>query len=212
MRNLTAMAALMALGFAGSAGAQEVVYWSAPPVADHGAYSYFPMGTPLRLTTRTELSTRNNRPGERFDLVVSEPLVYRGQVVVPAGAPAVGEVMRIERNGAAGKRGEMAVRLLYAQTPSGPVQLWGRTERAGNNQKMLAIGGAAVVAWPMIFIHGTSARLPADTVITAYLANDLRFPVMADARAAGGYGGRVLAAAQPLPIRFDPAAFSGVRQ
>ena len=212
MRKITAVATLMALGLAGSAGAQEVIHWNAPPVADHGVYSYFPMGTPLRLMTRTELSTRNNRPGERFDLVVAEPLVHRGQVVVPAGSPAVGEVMRVERNGAAGKRGELAVRLLYAQTPSGPVQLWGRTERAGTNQKVLAIGGAAVVAWPMIFIHGTSARLPADTVITAYLAQDLRFPVMADAAIDTDGGGRVLADVRPLPARFDPAAFSGVRQ
>lgn len=211
MRHVMMTAMAMALGFGGAAGAQEVVHWSAPATADHGTYSYFPMGTPLRLTTRTELSTRNNRPGERFFLQLAEPLVYRGQVIVPAGSPAVGEVVRIERNGAAGKRGEMAVRLLYAQTPSGPVPLWGKAERAGNSQKTLAIGGAAVVAWPMIFIHGTSARLPADSTVMAYLAEDLRFPVASRTAFVPTGSDRLVAAGRPLPSSFDPAAFSGVR-
>lgn len=210
MRTMMMAAALVA-GASGAAQAQEAVYWSAPPQADHGRYSYFPMGTPLRLATRTELSTRNDRAGQRFDLVVAEPLVYRDQVVVPAGARAVGEVMRVERNGAAGKRGELAVRLLYVQTPSGPIQLSGRVERAGNSQAVLAIGGAAVVAWPMIFIHGTSARLPADTILTGYLGEDLRFPVAAEPRALAGGGGAQVAAVRPLPAQFDPAAFAGVR-
>lgn len=208
-----AAVAVATFGSGGAASAQEVVRWSVPPAADHGRYAYFPMGTPLALSTRVELSTRNNRAGDRFALEVSEPLTYRGQVVVPAGAPAVGEVMRIERSGAVGKRGEMAVRLLYVQTPSGPIRLSGKAERAGFSQAALAIGGAAVIFWPMIFIHGTSARLPAGTAVTAYLADDLRFPVAAapyDSAASIG-GGAQVALAQPLPARFDPSAFSGVR-
>ncbi len=205
------MAAAMAAGIGGSVQAQEVVHWDAPPRADHGQYSYFPMGTPLRLSTRTELSTRSNRAGDRFYLTVTDPLMYRGQVVVPAGSLAVGEIMRVERSAAAGKRGEMAVNLLYVQTPSGPVRLTGRTERKGTGQEVLAIGGATFVAWPMIFIHGTSARLPAYTVVTAYLADDLRFPVAAESRAVAYGGGDALAAVRPLPARFDPSAFSGAR-
>ena len=212
MRAMMMMAGAMAIGAAGSATAQDVVQWSAPPAAAHGQYSYFPMGTPLRLTTRTDLSSRDNRVGDRFSLEVAEPLVYRGQVVVPAGSPAVGEVMRIERNGAAGKRGRMAVRLLSVQTPSGPIRLSGKAERAGTGQGLLAIGGAAVIAWPMIFIHGTSARLPADSWVTAYLADDLRFPVAAETVRSAAYGGdRTLVAVAPLPARFDPSGFGGAR-
>lgn len=199
-----------AIGLAGTAQAQEVVHWSAPPAAVHGDYSYFPMGTPLRLATRTELSSRDNHAGDRFYLEVAEPLVYRGQVVVPVGSLAVGEVMRAEHNGSLGKRGEMAVRLLYVQTPSGPVRLSGRTDRAGKGQRLLAIGGAAVIAWPMIFIHGTSARLPAETAVTAFLADDLRFPVAgASQPMALATDASTMPAARMLPARFDPAAFGG---
>lgn len=195
------MAAVAALGFGGAASAQEVVHWAAPTAAT-GSYSYFPMGTPLRLMTRTELSTKDNRSGDRFYLEVAEPLVYRGQVVVPAGSLAVGEVTRAERNGYFGKRGDMAVHLLYVQTPSGPVRLSGKADRAGKDQRVLAIGGAAFVSWPMMFIHGTSARLPADSVITAYLADDLHFALSPETAR--------LASIEPthvLPARFDPSVF-----
>jgi hypothetical protein len=203
---MMAAAAIAAVaGGAVQAQAQDVVHWDAPSTPVGGQYTYFPSGTPLRLATRTELSTRENHAGDRVYLQVAEPLVYRGQTVVPVGAMAVGEVIRVERSAAAGKRGEMAVRLLYVQTPVGPVRLSGRIDRAGNNQQVLAIGGATFVAWPMIFIHGTSARLPADSPVLAYLADDLRFALAAPTTLAANDGVRV------LPEQFDAAAFGGVR-
>ena len=169
-----------ALVVATGAQAQDVVQWAAP-APQSGQYTYFPMGTPLQLTTRTVLTTKDNHAGDRFYLEVAEPLVYRGQVVVPAGAVAVGEVMQADRSAALGRKGQLAVRLLYVQTPSGPVRLSGRLARNGIDQGVLAIGGGAVIAWPMFFIHGTSGRLAADSNVTAYLADDLRFAVSADA-------------------------------
>ena len=193
-----------------SASAQEVVQWSAPAPTS-GAMSYFPMGTALQLTTRTELTTKDNHAGDRFYLEVAEPLIYRGQVVVPAGSIAVGEVMRAERNGHFGKRGELAIRLNYVQTPSGPVRLSGRMERKGSDQGLLAIGGGAIVAWPMLFIHGTSGRLPAETAVTAYLADDLRFAVQRPVEAAAVDPDAGRTGPRPLPARFDPAVFSANR-
>ncbi|WP_010162081.1 MULTISPECIES: hypothetical protein [unclassified Sphingomonas] len=198
----------LALSMPVAAGAQEVVQWSAP-AAMTGQTAFFPLGTALHLTTRTELNTKERHAGDRFYLEVAEPLVYRGQVVIPAGAVAVGEVMRAERNGHFGKRGTIDVRLSYVQTPSGPVRISGRTSRNGTGQGLLSIGGALVVSWPMMFIHGTSGRLPADTPITAYLADDLRFTVQSD-------GGQAVAALpdspgqmqRALPARFDPSVFS----
>lgn len=186
-----------------AASAQTVVNWSAPKPGAGGQFVSFPMGTELQLTTRTELNTKQNHPGDRFYLEVAEPLVYRGQVVVPVGAVAVGEVMRSERNGHFGKKGKLDVRILYVQTPSGPVRLSGRSSREGTGQGVLSIAGAIIVSWPMIFIHGTSGRLPADTPVTAYLADELLFEARHDA-------GAVTAAAQPdgptrLSVAFNPA-------
>lgn len=191
------------------AAAQEIVQWAAP-IASTGRTAAFPMGTPLLLTTRTELNTKQNHAGERFYLEVARPIAYRGQVVIPAGALAVGEVMRAERNGIFGKRGEIAIRLNYIQTPSGPVRLSGRMARNGLGQELLSIGGALVVSWPMMFIHGTSGRVPADTPVTAYLADDLRFTLQPGTEQADTAASDPLAAGQRvLPARFDPSAFSG---
>ncbi len=205
------MKALLLMGMAvgpSVAQAQEVIHWSAPASATD-QYAYFPMGTELRLTTRTELNTKVNHPGDRFYLEVAEPLIYRGQVVVPVGAVAVGEVMRAERNGYFGKKGQLEVRLLYVQTPSGPVRLAGRKAESGTGQAILAIGGAAFVAWPMLFIHGTSGKLPADTIVTASLADDLRFLLQDSVlpTAAIAVPNTYARASSRLPARFDPSVF-----
>jgi hypothetical protein len=171
------------------------------------------MGTALQLTTRTELNTKDNHAGDRFYLEVAEPLMYRGQVVVPVGSIAVGEVMRAERNGHFGKRGQLDIRLDYVETPSGPIRLSGRVARKGSGQGLLAIGGGAIIAWPMLFIHGTSGKLPADTAVTAYLADELAFNLQATAQQAAAAvvpdAGRQVGT---LPARFDPSVFSSARQ
>lgn len=187
------------------ATAQYSVQWAAPASTQAGAVAYFPMGMPLQLTTRTELNTKEVHSGDRFYLEVAEPLVYHGQVVVPVGSIAVGEVMRSERNGHFGKRGQLDVRLDYVETPNGPVRLSGRSGRQGTGQGVLAIGGALFVSWPMLFIHGTSGRMPADTPITAYLADDLRFSVRSDTTQAAQAAPDAVRA---LPARFDPSVFS----
>lgn len=201
-------AAVLAAMTIAQAQAQQVIQWAAP-AAQTGQYAYFPMGTSLQLTTRTELNTKSSRAGDRFYLEVVEPLVYRGQVVVPVGSTAVGEVMRAERNGVFGKKGQLEVRLLYVQTPSGPVRLSGRVARSGKGQGVLAIGGGVILAWPLLFVHGTSGKLTADTPMTAYLAEELRFAVQQ-----GAQRGASVAPDRPakaLPASFDPSVFAANR-
>ncbi|MEG3178280.1 hypothetical protein U1872_18715 [Sphingomonas sp. RB3P16] len=212
MTKLTLWASLaLTAGIPSIAAAQYSVQWAAPAPAT-GVSAYFPMGMPLQLTTRTELNTKQSNPGDRFYLEVAEPLVYRGQVVVPVGSIAVGEVMRAERNGHFGKRGQIEVRLNYVQTPEGPIRLSGRSSRHGMDQGLLSIGGALLVSWPMVFIHGTSGRLPADTAITAYLADDLHFSVRATApQVAQAVNAGAPRAPRALPARFDPSVFSANR-
>ena len=193
------------------AAAQYSVHWAAP-VAATGPSAYFPIGMPLQLKTRNELNTKDVHSGDRFYLEVAEALIYRGQVVVPVGSIAVGEVMRSERSGNFGKRGELEVRLDYVETPSGPVRISGRSARQGLDQGVLAIGGALFVSWPMMFIHGTSGRLPADSPITAYLADDLHFGVQPGSAQAARAGTEAPPQGpRALPARFDPSVFSANR-
>ncbi|HXH14716.1 MAG TPA: hypothetical protein VNJ10_01120 [Sphingomonas sp.] len=187
MKTLTlpGMAARLAAGVAlgalptMAAEAQSFVYWPAPVAAGPSVapMSYFPMGTALTLRSRTQVSTKDNISGDRLYLEVAESLSYRGQVVVPAGSVAVAEVASVQRNGHFGKKGKLEIRLLYVETPNGPVRLSGQANDEGTSGTITSVA-TILLASPLGFlVHGTSAQLPPGTVVRAYLAEDLRFPV-----------------------------------
>lgn len=199
-RPITALA-LVCTMLAGTAQAQT--YTSAPPRAGTSAALYFPAGTPMALTTRTELTTKEARSGDRFYLEVAEPLRYHNQVVIPAGAVAVGEVVRSQRNGHLGKKGKIDVRLLYVDTPNGAVRLSGTAADEGKSGTVASVATIAFVSILGGFlIHGTSARLPAGTVVKAYLADELRFTPRPDTQ-----GEFALGASQAVPDRYETLAF-----
>ena len=115
------------------------------------------------------------RPGDRVSFEVAENLTYRNQVVVPVGSPAFGEVIRSERNGMLGKSGQIEIRLLYAETPYGPVRLGGGTGAKGKDATVWSVAGAIFVAWPFIFVHGTSGYVRAGSMVPGHLEEPLTF-------------------------------------
>jgi hypothetical protein len=166
----------------------DTIYWPAMAATANARekVAYFPMGTALKLTTRTQLSTKDNHPGDRFYLEVAEALSYHGQTILPVGSVAVGEVVRADRNGHMGKKGKLDVRLLYIETPYGQVHLSGRSNKEGKSGTLVAVGGVLFVSTLFYFVHGTSGTIAADTPVTAYLAEDLRFPDRAPAMQQAG--------------------------
>ena len=177
-RALKTAAALAAFMVSGAAEAQSVFHWPAPeaqPVGEAKRY-YLPMGTPLMLKTRTQVSTKHNKPGDRVYLEVAESVSFRGQIIIPIGAPVVGEVARFQRNGHVGKKGKIEIRLLYAETPNGPVRLTGSSRDEGTSGTALSVGTMVLLS-PLggFLIHGTSAKIDAGTTVEAYLAEPLRF-------------------------------------
>lgn len=166
----------------GSAQAQEAVYWPATiSSSEAGVKTYFPLGTAIALRTRTEVNTKQSKPGDRVYLEVAEGLYYRGQVVVPVGAPALGEVVRSERNGHFGKKGKIEIRLIQVQTPYGPVRLSGGTAVEGRGASLLSIGGAvATLGLAPLLIHGTSGYISHGTPVNGYLADTLIFTARPD--------------------------------
>jgi hypothetical protein len=164
--------------------AQDTFYWpaQAPTTASTRMLS-LPMGTPVMLETRTQISTKDNRPGTRIYLRVAENVMYGNQIVIPAGAPAVGEVTQSDQNGHWGKKGKLAINLLYVQTPSGPVQIGGEAYKNGKSGAALSITTFALVSVLGLFIHGTSAVIPHGTPVQAYLAQPVIFAVQQTAQA-----------------------------
>lgn len=177
MRNWGTIPALAVLLASGAAHAESTYYWPAPESASEaGAQKFFlPPGTPLMLRTLTEINTKDNKAGDRIYLEVAESVTFRGQVVIPLGAPVIGEVMQVQRNGHFGKKGKLEVRLIRVETPSGPVRLNGSAYDEGKSGTLASAATIAFVSGLGFLIHGTSGYLEPGTVVQAHLAEPLRF-------------------------------------
>ena len=180
MRSFT-FAALAAVLGTSAAQAQETIYWQPlPPASERAPRYYVPTGTPLVLSTRTQVSTKDNKSGDQIYLDVMESVIFRGQVVIPAGSVAVGEIARAERNGHFGQKGKIDIRLSYVQTPWGPVKLQGSQYSEGKSGTAASVATIAFVSVLGFLIHGTSAKIPYGTKVQAYLAEPLAFTASPD--------------------------------
>lgn len=177
MKKWIPAAAAFTLILPNAAHSQDTFHWPAPETAqtDGGRRFYLEAGTPIQLKTRTEISTRNNKPGDRVYLEVAEPVSFKGQTVIPIGAPVFAEVSRLQKNGHFGRKGKLEVRLLYVQTPSGPVRLDGSAYDEGVSGAVLSIGTFVLISPLGFLFRGTSGVIPPGTSIPARLANELRF-------------------------------------
>lgn len=176
MSKWMAMGAAIALTITGAAQAQMTFHWPAPQADQgEGVQYYLPMGTPVMLRTLTQISTKDNKPGDRVYLEVAENISFRGQVVVPIGSPVIAEVSRLQRNGHFGKKGKLEIRLIRLQTPSGPVRLAGTSYDEGKSGTALSVG-TMLLASPLGFlIHGTSGQIDPGTPVKAALGDELKF-------------------------------------
>lgn len=200
MNRTTAMLVAASCLMGGTASAQSFNYWPAAPTVS-SRNMYVPMGTQLTLISRTQVSTKDSKAGDRIYFTVAETMSFRGQVVIPAGAVAVGEVARSDRNGYLGKKGKIDVNLLYVETPTGPVRLSGGANNQGTSGLIPSVATIVLVSPLGYFIHGTSAHIPPGTPVQAYLGEDMHFALGASAPAVAGI------AVQTDPIRPLPASF-----
>ncbi len=164
------------LAMASAAQAQYVYHFPAPANAAANAQRYvLPAGTPLTLRTAAAISSKDNRPGDRLHLEVAQPVVFRDQVVIPAGSPVTAEVTTTQRNGHFGRKGKIEIRLIDVMTPHGPVSLAGASYDEGKSGTVASIGTMLFVTSLGFLIHGTSAYIPAGTIVNGQLNGDLRF-------------------------------------
>lgn len=157
--------------------AQHDVRWVLPTteqVASAKKY-YLPAGTPVRLRTLHQISTKENKPGDRIYLEVAESVYFRGQSIIPAGAPVVGEVTVVQRNGHFGKKGKIGVRLVSLETPHGPVRISGDTYDEGRSGTAASVATMALVSPLGFLIHGTSGNIAPGSPVKALLRDNLAF-------------------------------------
>ena len=154
---------------------------AAAPAAEAPATRHVPAGTELVFEMVQAVGSKGSQRGDRFDLRLAEPLTVDGQLVLPAGAPAVGEVVHADRARSGGQAGELILAARYLVVGDARISL--RSFKAGTGRSRTGASAAtSVAAGPLgLFVRGGNIELPAGTLITAQLREDTSLPVVPDA-------------------------------
>lgn len=121
-------------------GAAEIAGHREKPVT-------LPEYTPIHVTLDQAVASDQNRPGDRFDATVSEPVVIDGKAVIPQGARVEGVVVDAKRSGRLMGRArlQLALQTVEVNGQEYDVRTMSRTRIGGNHKKRNAawIGGGA---------------------------------------------------------------------
>lgn len=171
------IAAMLMSGIALPASAQVIVGMQ-PAVqvvqpASRAGYITLRQGASIPLRLTTGLSSKHSRPGERFNLEVSDAVRVNGVTVIPAGSRAIGEVTRVVKKGAFGKSGKIDIRLLNVSVGGEQIRLDGTAHDAGEGGTVATVGVAIAAGIFSAFVTGKSAELPVGSSLTGYTAEDV---------------------------------------
>lgn len=135
-------------------------------------------GSVVELQLGESLSSARHKRGDRFTLRLSQPLAVDGAEPIPAGTPAVGEVVHGARSRGGGHPGELLIAGRYLEFNGRQIPLRGLSVGQSGREQINGAMGAAFVIGPFaMFIRGREIEIPADTALRAKLAQDLDFPV-----------------------------------
>lgn len=132
-------------------------------------------GTAIQLETRDNLTTEHKqlKVGQRFDLDVLQPVILDGQVAIPAGSRAVGEVVTVRNKGMWGKSGGITCRVLYVEANGQRLRLNGTFDDRGETGTAGVVAAVAFVPVAGFFVTGTSAKIAPGSHVTAFLAEEV---------------------------------------
>ena len=178
---LIALSSALVVASATAAGAQQTAPAAQPvvsaPAVVVGAQNSAVLraGTPVALKMREVLSTKgkNLRVGHRFQLEVAEPVMVNGQIVVPMGSPATGEVTHVRNKGMWGKSGGINARVLWVRANGQQIRLTGQVDDKGKTGTAGVIGAVAVLPVAGFFVTGTSAEIPLGAPVNAFIDEDV---------------------------------------
>ena len=104
---------------------------------------------------------------------VAEPIRLNNQIIIPAGAPAVGEITEIRNKGMWGKSGYIGARAISMRVGDRTIRLNGSFDDKGVTGTAGVV--AAVLLIPVVgfFTTGTSAMIPSGSNLKAFLDEDI---------------------------------------
>lgn len=129
-------------------------------------------GTEVHLRLLEAVASHTHKRGDRFKLEVAEPIVVDESIVVPAGSPAIGEVVHAAKPGMSGKAGELILATRSLSVGDHEIKLRSFTAGNGENRLALATGLAVTLGVPALFVVGKNLVLPAGTDVYAKVTAD----------------------------------------
>lgn len=158
---------------------------AAPSVADSQAtLRTLAAGTEIHLRLLEPVASHTHKRGDRFKLDVAEAIAIDESVVIPAGSPAIGEVVHAAKPGMSGKAGELILATRWLSTGAHEVKLRSFTAGNGENRLALATGLGVTLGIPGLFVVGKNLVLPAGTDVYAKVAADTLLPSLMEMGAA----------------------------
>ena len=176
----------------------------AAPITDRAVLR---TGTEVQLRLLEELTTKGKklRVGQRVRLETAESILVQGVTVVPVGSPATGEITDVSNKGMWGKSGHFAGRPLYLSVNGRQIRLSGAFDDKGVAGGVGAVAVSAIVFLPAgFFMTGTSAKLPAGTVVKGFVDEDVPLEI-----AAAVMGPMAVTPPEVLPATVQPATAGG---
>lgn len=141
-----------------------------------------PAGTEVELEIGETLNSAIRQRGDKFAIRLHAPLSHDDAIVIPAGTTGVGEIVHADRAHGGGKPGELLIAARYLELAGTQVPLRGlKFGGQGQDKTKVAIGTAIAIGVLAQFIHGKEIEIPAGTVVSAKLAQDVPLQVAAPA-------------------------------
>lgn len=158
-------------------------------------------GTPVSLKLLEEVTTKNKaaRVGQRINLEVAAPVEVEGQVVIPAGTPAWGELTGVRNKGMWGKSGKLDAQLLFMRLNGRQIRLSGAFDDKGVTGTGAVVGAVLLIPVAGFFLTGTSAVLPKGGTVGGFIDEDVPLAFAAAAAAPMQVPVTVPVVAQPAP-------------
>jgi hypothetical protein len=133
------------------------------------------IGTAVQLEIRDVLTTEHKElhVGQSVEMDVLQPVMLNGQVVIPGGSRAVGEITSVRNKGMWGKSGGFTGRVLYIEANNRQIRMNGSFTDRGETGTGGVVASVALLPIAGFFVTGTSAHLAAGTHVTAFVAEEI---------------------------------------
>lgn len=135
-------------------------------------------GTELLFTMQETVSSKTHIRGDRFGLVLAEPLTVDGQVLMPAGTIAVGEVVHAAKTAMGGQPGELILAARYIDFAGRQLPLRGFQAGVGKSRVNASMATAIAAGVVGMLVRGKHVEIAAGSPIVAKLKTDVALPML----------------------------------